>query len=255
MVKSIYLQDGEEIFVDDKDYERVNQFTWSKFYISSTRIISSQLLSGEKVTLARIIKNNSFQREKNNNFTKDNLVIGGNSARWSRPHLNGKSKYKGVSWNKKNNKWFSSIFVGGKTLYLGSFENEDEAAKAYNQAVLGYWEGNGYLNVIGKDNRDFERQYKSYTKQHISRSKSGYKGVAQCNKKFCTRIIYKNTTNHVAVFDTIHQAALAYNKCIIYLHGDDTILNDVPMTDELKEFIANWEVPENIKQLKEQSNE
>ena len=32
LVKSIFLQDGEEIFVDDEDYERVNQHTWFKDY-------------------------------------------------------------------------------------------------------------------------------------------------------------------------------------------------------------------------------
>lgn len=35
------------------------------------------------------------------------------------------------------------------------------------------------------------------------------------------------------------------------LYGEDAILNDVPMTDELKEFISNWEMPDKIKALKE----
>lgn len=30
MVKSIFLQDGEEIFVDDEDYERVNQYIFGQ---------------------------------------------------------------------------------------------------------------------------------------------------------------------------------------------------------------------------------
>lgn len=42
-----------------------------------------------------------------------------------------------------------------------------------------------------------------------------------------------------------------FNKINFYLHGSDVILNDVPMTDELKEFINNWEVPDKIKTLKE----
>ncbi|MEJ7378713.1 AP2 domain-containing protein, partial [Staphylococcus epidermidis] len=39
--------------------------------------------------------------------------------------------------------------------------------------------------------------------------------------------------------------------CMNYLYGSDAILNDVPMTDELKEFITNWEIPDKIKALKE----
>lgn len=42
MVKSIFLQDGEEIFVDDEDYERVNQHTWYKYYTGNTRHIKKR---------------------------------------------------------------------------------------------------------------------------------------------------------------------------------------------------------------------
>ena len=41
------------------------------------------------------------------------------------------SKYKGVSWHKRDNKWICSIFVKGKNKHLGYFENEIEAHKAY----------------------------------------------------------------------------------------------------------------------------
>lgn len=33
MVKSIFLQDGEEILVDDEDYERVNQHIWGRRFM------------------------------------------------------------------------------------------------------------------------------------------------------------------------------------------------------------------------------
>lgn len=39
MVKSIFLQDGEEIFVDDEDYERVNQHTWHKSFNGNHRMV------------------------------------------------------------------------------------------------------------------------------------------------------------------------------------------------------------------------
>ena len=34
---------------------------------------------------------------------------------------------KGVSWNKKNNKWTAQICINGKTITLGSFLNKDDA--------------------------------------------------------------------------------------------------------------------------------
>jgi hypothetical protein len=36
------------------------------------------------------------------------------------------SKYVGVSWNRKNQKWVVQICIDGKQIYLGSFAEEDE---------------------------------------------------------------------------------------------------------------------------------
>jgi AP2 domain len=46
------------------------------------------------------------------------------------------SRYTGVCWNKKNKRWQASINSGGKYLYLGSFTNESDAARMYDQAAL-----------------------------------------------------------------------------------------------------------------------
>ena len=59
MVKSIYLQDGEEIFVDDEDYERVSQHTWTKSYNCNTRNIASHKF--KNVNLQNFILEDSFQ--------------------------------------------------------------------------------------------------------------------------------------------------------------------------------------------------
>lgn len=45
------------------------------------------------------------------------------------------SKYIGVKLT-SHKKWASQIYFNGKTHNLGSFENEEEAAKAYNQAII-----------------------------------------------------------------------------------------------------------------------
>ena len=58
MVKSIFLQDGEEIFVDDEDYERVKQYKWYKVYRKDTRVVATNIKSKEK-TLNNFIKSNS----------------------------------------------------------------------------------------------------------------------------------------------------------------------------------------------------
>jgi len=42
------------------------------------------------------------------------------------------SKYKGVSWNKSEGKWIVRITCKGKQIFVGYYDNEKEAAKAYD---------------------------------------------------------------------------------------------------------------------------
>ena len=245
MVKSIYLQDGEEIFVDDEDYERVSQYTWYKQFNGNTKNIVNTNGKG----LSSFLIKNSYQMKKGNDFTKRNLTIKGNRGRWRKANLKSKSKYKGVSWDGTSGKWCATIAVDGKNKSLGRYLNKDDAAKAYNQAVLDYWDGNGYLNVIGEDNRIKKSNYQTYKNQQIRRNKEGYKGLIYRNNRYGYIVQIKKV--HIGYSKSKDIAGLMYNKCAIHLHGDDAILNDVQMTDELKEFIANWEIPERIKQLKE----
>ncbi|MCO4357286.1 AP2 domain-containing protein [Staphylococcus agnetis] len=252
MVKSIFLQDGEEIFVDDEDYERVCKLTWySSYYGNSRRVLSTQ----EKILLNSYITPGSFQIKKNNYFTKDNLTTKGNKTRWSKPMIKGSSQYKGVHRNQNKFKriWKSTIVVDGKQKFLGNFDTQEEAAQVYNDAVIKYWDGQGYLNEINKNNKLIIAKNKSqnfYDTRILSNS--SFKGVYKDSKEYTFNVgkYFNGSYVHFGRDKSLNNAALIYNKCVFYLYGDNAILNDVPMKDELEEFISNWEIPERIKALK-----
>lgn len=46
------------------------------------------------------------------------------------------SKYKGVSWDKRRNKWVAQISIEGRAINLGRFTLEEDAAQAYNFAAV-----------------------------------------------------------------------------------------------------------------------
>jgi hypothetical protein len=79
------------------------------------------------------------------NNTKNNKIENLRAASYNENLQNtrkikkGSSQYKGVCFDKKSNKWLSRIQVIDKRIYLGYFDNELDAAKAYDQAALTYF--------------------------------------------------------------------------------------------------------------------
>ena len=65
----------------------------------------------------------------------ENLRIVTNRENVHRNRDNYSSQYKGVSWDKKLNKWSSQIQINGKKIRLGSFLYEYEAHLKYQEAL------------------------------------------------------------------------------------------------------------------------
>lgn len=75
------------------------------------------------------------------------------------------SKYKGVS--KHRNKWKSSIKINGVNTYLGLFETENDAARAYNTKVIELYGDDAVLNEI--PNNDERIKWKNVHKNKKSK--------------------------------------------------------------------------------------
>ena len=68
-----------------------------------------------------------------------------------KPRKNKSSKYKGVSWYKRDKIWQAQIKINKKQIHLGRFKLEKDAALAYNKAAIELFGEFACLNNLGDD--------------------------------------------------------------------------------------------------------
>jgi uncharacterized protein (UPF0210 family) len=132
--------------VDPEDYQKLAGYNWQLFESKSENFYAVRNDGKKIVRMHRVIMNapagsiiDHRDRDGLNN-TKQNLRFATpsqNCCNCRRPK-NCSSKYRGVSFHIKIRKWRAEIRYNGIRRHLGYFENEDDAAKAYDQAAKIY---------------------------------------------------------------------------------------------------------------------
>ena len=84
--------------------------------------------------------------QRNNHYT---------NLRWCSQHLNhlnskkqsnNTSGYKGICWNKRDNKWLVRIYINYKQIRLGCFKSIEEAIRARQEAEKKYFNSDFYIS-------------------------------------------------------------------------------------------------------------
>jgi hypothetical protein len=159
---------GQGLFtkVDDEDYDYLKQFSWSlspKGYAQAyipTKFQSEY--NHTSMQMQRMLMLNSIteesqmvdhiNRDKLDNRRENLRLCNMSESNCNRGNINFKRKqeitsnYKGVWWDKT--KWRAAVTVNNKKIYLGRFDNEQDAAIAYNEAAKKYFGEYAYLNEL-----------------------------------------------------------------------------------------------------------
>ena len=150
-MKEIFLTQGKVAIVDDADYERVNQYKWCAhkkhsglFYAvrQSPKENGGQTLISMSRFILELELGDKRQADHQNHITLDNRRSNLRICTNQRNNMNRKanknttSRFKGVSWSKRDKKWYAFIHIAEKTKYLGGFVIEELAALAYDMVAI-----------------------------------------------------------------------------------------------------------------------
>ncbi len=84
----------------------------------------------------------------NNHWENLRYATSSGNAMNAKNRTDGSSVYKGVSYQAKARKWKSTIVLDGKSIHLGLYTNEREAAEVYNTAAMARYQEFAKLNIF-----------------------------------------------------------------------------------------------------------
>ena len=148
--RRIPLTQGKHAIVDPDDYERLSEYTWHvtknthTFYAkrnSCTRKGTAPIYMHRcimKVPAGMVVDHISHDGLDNRKANLRPATRAQNNRHKKKVDTKALSKYKGIYYHHGDRVWYARITCNGRTTHLGSFKDEIEAAKTYDQAAKKY---------------------------------------------------------------------------------------------------------------------
>lgn len=151
------LTQNKTALVDLKDFYKINVYKWH-YHHTGYAVRNSKTINGKRKIIflhREILKvSNGMYTDHINKNKLDNRRSNLRLATYCENNCNkflqknSTTGYKGVSKRKYCNKWRAYITKNKKRIWLGSYNNPQDAALAYNQAAVSLHGKFAYLNKI-----------------------------------------------------------------------------------------------------------
>ena len=177
------------------------------------------------------------------------------------------SKFRGVAVHRYTGRWEAHIWENGKQQYLGSFDEEERAARAYDRAAIKFKQEKAVLNFPLKDYEpDLEKLAKMSKEDLVmelrrdsagfSRGTAPFRGVSwrSSTKRWEARIgwLLGRKYTYLGTFNTGEEAARAYDLAAVVTRGREAVTNFPLERYEEKILQVEKATPEERKRMEEE---
>lgn len=228
---AMYWRDGTikaEVIVDSEDYEWLSQYRWN---LSGQGRYAARKAGQRSIYMHREIMgvtSREFEVDHINGDRLDNrrsnlrvVNHAENSQNAIKTRPNRYSQYRGVTWSRRAQVWKAQVHMAGRNYYLGSFDDEKEAAaaaaafRAQHMPFSVMDEGAQPVSAVSR--RPDKRRYYLF------------RGVSFCsrsvNRQWRARLEVAGRRVHLGRFHTAEDAARAYDQKAREVLGSRARLN------------------------------
>lgn len=146
-----YTSKGDEFWFDKDDYELIKKYCWN--YNKYGYVVSYDVENKIEIKLHRLIMGvtdpnlevDHIQHPPRREYKVDNrrsnlrVVTHADNTKNHITQINNTSGTSGVHYCERDNKWIARISVNGERIYLGSFDNKEEAVSIRKEAEIKYF--------------------------------------------------------------------------------------------------------------------
>ena len=146
----------------------------------------------------------------------------------------GATKYVGIYFDGTRNKWRARMKIEGKPRFIGTYENEEEAAIDYARAVFKY-KGQAALDKMRETNLSLPRPIDlsgvcpqppiPKMKGHIKEGASKYIGIYfhKSMSKWYAQIMIKGNHRFIGYYENEEEAAVDYARALFKYKGQEAL--------------------------------
>lgn len=162
--RKIYLTQGFVTLVDERDYHvLVTSYLWHALRRADGKVCAvtggGSRSSKPRVYLHRLLLQPTDSEEVDHidgdtlNNQRGNIRLCTRSQNMMNTSKRGgtTSTYKGVSWRRQDKCWSARLTLRGRVYWLGRYQLEEDAAKAYNKAAIIHFGEFARLNEVNEE--------------------------------------------------------------------------------------------------------